>query len=89
MNARGKRGLFSSLLRRLLDLDSCQVKIFLTSRPEDGLHRLFKGPRSKNLLTYKIDVDDTVQDIGPFVTQRVDELIETEAFLCDTNYTGL
>lgn len=71
-----EREVFISFLRRLLALDSCQVKIFLTSRPEDDLHRSFK-----DLLTYKIDVDDTVQDIGPFVTQRVDELIESKALL--------
>ena len=82
-----ERKVLISFLRKLLALDGCQVKIFLTSRPEDGLHRSFKDSQSKDILTYRIDVDDTVQDIGPFVTQRVDELIESKALLYGTPVT--
>ena len=65
-----------SSLRKLLALDSCQVKIFLTSRPENDLHLLLEYQR-----TYAIGVSDTVQDIGPYVTRTIDELIGRKALL--------
>ena len=65
-----------SFLRELLALDSCQVKIFLTSRPEDDLHHSLRDQR-----TYAIGVSDTAQDIGSFVTCSVDDLIGRKALL--------
>ena len=64
-----------SFLRKLLALNSCQVKIFLTSRPE-GHRKLSRGQQ-----TWAIGVSDTIQDIRSFVARTVEDLISREALL--------
>jgi hypothetical protein len=55
---------------------SSRVKILITSRPEDDLSLHFDDQSS-----YRIDVDDTANDIEPFVASRVDELVHSKKLL--------
>lgn len=57
---------------------SCSVKIFLTSRDEDDLRRMFK---EGNIRSYVIDANDTEKDIRPFVESEVASNIESGKFL--------
>lgn len=72
------------LLTRLLTLDGCkcQIKIFLTSRPEEDLRRLL-GDHS----SYQIDANDTAKDIRPFVAAALSGLI-TSGTLLNGNVTS-
>lgn len=67
-----------TLMTRLLTLNesNCQIKIFLTSRPEEDLHRLLKDRSS-----YQIDANDTANDIRPFVAAALGDLITSGALL--------
>lgn len=67
-----------TLMTRLLasNESNCQIKIFLTSRPEEDLHRLLKDRPS-----YQIDANDTANDIRPFVAAALGDLITSGALL--------
>lgn len=67
-----------TLMTRLLTSNesNCQIKIFLTSRPEEDLHRLLKDRSS-----YQIDANDTANDIRPFVAAALGDLITSGALL--------
>lgn len=64
------------LLTRQLRLTGTQVKIFLTSRPENDLRQLLQGNTS-----HQIDANDTTKDITPFVYAAVGDLITSKALL--------
>lgn len=63
------------LLKRLLIL-KCNIKIFLTSRDEDDLREIFMDNSS-----YRINVHDTATDITPFITAKIDDLIQKRQIL--------
>ena len=56
--------------------EAYRVKILITSRPEDDLSLAFDSQSS-----YRIDVNDTANDIEPFVASRVKELIRSRKLL--------
>lgn len=72
----GERKSIVTLLSGQLALQDCQIKIFLTSRPENDLIRLLKDHA-----TYCIDANDTAKDIRPFVTASLNDHITSGALL--------
>ena len=67
----------TTFLRSLLESgEAYRVKILITSRPEDDLFLAFDDQSS-----YRIDVDDTTEDIEPFVVNRVGELVRSKKLL--------
>lgn len=64
------------LFTRQLRLTGTQVKVFLTSRPENDLRQLLLDNNS-----HQIDANDTAKDIMPFVKAAVDDLIKSKALL--------
>ena len=67
----------TTFLRSLLESEEAyRVKVLITSRPEDGLSLAFNDQSG-----YRIDVDDTTEDIEPFVVNRVGELVRSKKLL--------
>ena len=66
----------TTFLSSLLERGEDRVKILITSRPEDDLSLAFDGQAS-----YRIDVNDTANDIEPFVANRVDQLVQSRKLL--------
>lgn len=71
------------LLKRQLYLD-CNVKIFLASRDESDLRGILMDS-----ISYRINADDTATDITPFVTAKIDDLIQTRQILHGNVSPGL
>lgn len=72
------------LLTRQLKLEGCQIKVFLTSRPENDLRQLLKDNPS-----HQIDANDTSKDITPFVVAALDSHIANGMLLGGNVSTGL
>ena len=73
----GERDEIATFLGSLLEWgEAYQVKILITSRPEDDLSLAFDSQSS-----YRIDVNDTTNDIQPFVATRVKELVQSKKLL--------
>ena len=67
----------TTFLGSLLESEEAyRVKILITSRPEDDLCLAFDDQSS-----YRIDVDDTTEDIEPFVVNQVEELVRSKSLL--------
>lgn len=64
------------LFNRQVQLASCCVKVFLTSRPERDISRLLEGR-----LSHYIDADDTSKDITPYVAATVEDCIADGSLL--------
>lgn len=71
-----ERNSMVTFLTRQVRLKRCQMKVFLTSRPENDLHQLLKGTHH-----HQINANDTAKDIGPFVEASVQRLIKDKALL--------
>lgn len=71
-----ERQTFVRFFSRQLLPEGNYLKIFLTSRYTDDLHRTLEDSQS-----YRIDADDTANDIKPFVAAKVVELIESGEIL--------
>lgn len=70
--------LVNFLLDQAEATNGCSTKIFLASRDEHDLHRIF---REKNIGKYVINSDDTEKDIRPFVEHEVTNYVESGAIL--------
>lgn len=71
-----ERNSMVTFLTRQVRLSRCQLKVFLTSRPENDLHQLLEGTHN-----HQINVNDTAKDIRPFVEASVQRLIQDKALL--------
>ena len=63
-------------LKNHVALKQCVVKVFVTSRDEKDLARMFSGTSD-----FRINADDTALDIRPFVGMKVDECIDNGEIL--------
>lgn len=63
------------LFKRQLN-SKCNVKFFLTSRDESDLRGMFTED-----ISYQISADDTGKDIKPFVTAKIENLIQNRRIL--------
>lgn len=70
-----ERKLVVMLFVRLMNA-KCQLKVFVTGRPERDLRKMLE-----NNPCHQIDANDTSKDITPFVAAALDEHIITRALL--------
>lgn len=71
-----RKSMVMLLIRLLKSNTSCNMKVFLTSRPENDLSNMLENNPS-----YQIDANDTSKDITPFVAAALDEHIMNRALL--------
>lgn len=74
------------LLNQAKVAGGCSVKIFLTSRDEDDLRRMFQD---KHIRNYVINANDTKKDIKPFVRHEVASYLESGEILGGKVSVGL